>query len=49
MVQYKIKSGDLFSDMLLGADMFAKGKLSLFSPRTRDMKSVKDIFDKEQA
>lgn len=48
MVQYKIKSGDLFSDMLLGADMFAKGKLSLLSPRTKDMKSVQKIFDKNQ-
>lgn len=49
MVQYKIKSGDLFSDMQLGAQMFAKGKLSLLSPRTNDMKSVKDIFEKGRA
>lgn len=49
MVQYKLKSGDLFSDMLLGADMLVKGKLSLLSPRTKDLKSVKDIFEKNQA
>jgi heterodisulfide reductase subunit C len=49
MVQYKIKSGDFFSDMQLGAQMFAKGKLSLLSPRTNDMKSVKDIFEKGRA
>jgi heterodisulfide reductase subunit C2 len=46
MVEYKLKSGDLFSDALLGVDMFMKGKLKIFSPRTKDMKSVKGIFEK---
>jgi len=46
MVQYKLKSGDFFSDALLGIDMFAKGKLALLSPRTKDMQSIKDIFEK---
>jgi heterodisulfide reductase subunit C len=46
MVEYKLKSGDLFSDMVVGIDMFMKGKLALLSPRTKDMKSVKNIFEK---
>jgi len=46
MVQYKLKSGDLFSDAVVGVEMFLKGKLSLLSPRTKDIKSVKDIFEK---
>jgi heterodisulfide reductase subunit C len=46
MVHYKLKSGDLFSDMVMGIDMFRKGKLSLISPRTKDMQSVRRIFDK---
>lgn len=46
MVQYKLKSGDLFSDAMLGLNMFMKGKLALLSPRTKDMKSVKNIFEK---
>ena len=46
MVQYKLKSGDLFSDAVMGVEMFMKGKLSLMSPRTKDLKSVKDIFEK---
>lgn len=46
MVQYKLKSGDYFSDMALGLDMFKKGKLALLSPRTKDMKSVRNIFEK---
>lgn len=46
MVQYKLKSGDLFSDMFMGLDMFRKGKLSLMSPRTKDLRTVQDIFEK---
>jgi heterodisulfide reductase subunit C len=46
MVHYKLKSGDLFSDMGMGIDMFLKGKLSLISPRTKDMANVRRIFEK---
>ncbi|MDX9816878.1 MAG: 4Fe-4S dicluster domain-containing protein [Smithellaceae bacterium] len=46
MVQYKLKSGDLFSDVTLAPGMFLKGKLALISPRTKDLKSVKAIFEK---
>ena len=45
MVQYKLKSGDLFSDMAMGIDMFMKGKLSLVAPRTEDMKALRHIFE----
>ncbi len=44
LVQYKLKSGDLFSDMGLGLSMFMKGKIKPVSPRTKDMKSVREIF-----
>jgi heterodisulfide reductase subunit C len=43
---YKLKSGDLFSDLTMGMDMFLKGKLPLFAPRNRDMRSVRNIFKK---
>ena len=46
MVNYKLKSGDLFSDMGMGIDMFMKGKLSLSSPKTKDISSVRSIFEK---
>ena len=46
MVNYKLKSGDLFSDMALGLDMFSKGKLSLFGPKTKDVASVRKIFER---
>lgn len=44
IVNYKLKSGDYFSDMGMGMSMFMKGKIKLMSPRTKDVKSVKDIF-----
>ena len=46
MVNYKLKSGDLFSDMGMGMEMFMKGKLSLVSPRTKNLAAVKQIFEK---
>jgi heterodisulfide reductase subunit C len=49
LVQYKLKSGDFFSDMGAGLDMFLKGKIALVSPKTKDMKSVKNIFEKTQS
>ncbi|MFA4915412.1 MAG: 4Fe-4S dicluster domain-containing protein [Syntrophales bacterium] len=46
MAQYKLKSGDLFSDIAMGIEMFRKGKLHLLSPKTKDIKTVKRIFEK---
>jgi len=46
MVQYNLKSGDLFSDMAMGIDMFMKGKLALVSPRTKNIGAVRKIFEK---
>ncbi len=45
-VSYKLKSGDLFSDAAMGVSMFMKGKLALISPKTKDIQSVRGIFDK---
>jgi heterodisulfide reductase subunit C len=45
-VHYKLKSGDLFSDAAMGLGMFMKGKLALISPKTKDIQSVRGIFDK---
>ena len=46
VASYKLKSGDLFSDLAMGADMLIKGKLPLLAPRTKDMASVRRIFKK---
>lgn len=44
MVHYKLLSRDYFSDMAMGLGMFLKGKLSIFSPKTKNLASVKKIF-----
>ncbi|MGQ9556756.1 MAG: 4Fe-4S dicluster domain-containing protein [Desulfurispora sp.] len=46
MANYKIKSGDLFSDMDLGWKMFLKGKLPVFCRGVRAKDEVKHIFDR---
>ncbi len=46
IARYKMTTGDLFSDLKMGLDMFMKGKLSLISPKTKDMTSVRNIFDR---
>jgi heterodisulfide reductase subunit C len=45
-IHYKLKSGDLFADAAMAPGMFLKGKLAILPPRTKDLKSVKDIFEK---
>ncbi|NLN38737.1 MAG: heterodisulfide reductase [Smithella sp.] len=47
-VHYKLKSGDLFGDVDIAPSLFLKGKLSFLPPRTKDLKSVKSIFEKTQ-
>lgn len=45
MVNYKIRSHDLFSDMDLGLKMFKKGKLPIFSKTIKEKGKFKNIFD----
>lgn len=44
MTRYKVKSGDLFSDLNVGLKMFLKGKLPLIGKRIRDRKNLEMIF-----
>ncbi len=46
MAWYKLKSGDFFSDLAMGIDMYWKSKLALRAPRTRDLRNVRGIFKK---
>ncbi len=43
---YKIKSGDLMSDMDFGMDMLKKGKLPLLPHRVKARGKIKNIFNK---
>ncbi len=50
IARFKLKTGDLFSDLDLGLRLFQKGKLTLFSSAVRDKKGVREIFRRvEQA
>ncbi|MBP7766669.1 MAG: 4Fe-4S dicluster domain-containing protein [Deltaproteobacteria bacterium] len=48
-IHYKLKSGDFMSDVDIAPSMFFKGKLALLPPRTRDLKSVRNIFEKTKS
>jgi heterodisulfide reductase subunit C len=45
MRQYKMKSGDLFSDIKLGFSMFRKGKLKIFGGKVKGVKEIRKIFE----
>jgi heterodisulfide reductase subunit C len=49
MLRYKLRRRDWFSDMAVGLKMFAKRKLELLPSRSRDMQTIKGLFDHEQA
>jgi len=44
LVHYKLLSKDYFSDLDMGLSMFLKGKISIISPKTKDIASVRKIF-----
>lgn len=46
MVKYKLKTGDLFSDIPLGLRMFRKGKLPLISKGVKNKREIKKIFNR---
>ena len=48
MLRYKLRRRDWFSDMAVGLKMFAKRKLELLPSRSRDMQTIKGLFDHEQ-
>lgn len=48
MTAYKIKSGDLFSDMDKAPKMFAKGKLSLIPHTTASAGQVREAFKRSE-
>ncbi len=43
---YKLKSGDLMSDLDVGMGMILKGKMPLLPHMVKDKGKVKDIFNK---
>jgi heterodisulfide reductase subunit C len=45
MLRYKLRRHDWFSDASVGLKMFAKRKLELLPSRSRDMESIKGLFE----
>jgi heterodisulfide reductase subunit C len=48
MLRYKLRRHDWFSDAGVGLRMFAKRKLELLPSRSKDMESIKGLFDQRQ-
>jgi heterodisulfide reductase subunit C len=48
LVQYKLTSGDLLSDLDMGVDMFVKGKIHPLPKRIEGMGAVKRLFGKRE-
>lgn len=45
LMEYKLTSGDLFSDLDMGLDMFVKGKIHPLPKRIKGMDEVKRLFE----
>jgi heterodisulfide reductase subunit C len=45
LMQYKLTSGDLFSDLDMGLDMFVKGKIHPLPKRIAGMEEIKRLFE----
>jgi len=48
ILKLKLKTRDLFSDLPLGMRMMLKGKLKLLPGRFREIKKVRDIFERAE-
>jgi heterodisulfide reductase subunit C len=46
LVEYKLISLDLLSDMDMGLDMFLKGKIEVLPKRIKGMKQVQKLYQK---
>ncbi|WP_051688144.1 4Fe-4S dicluster domain-containing protein [Desulfofalx alkaliphila] len=45
LAMYKLKSGDLFSDIKMGLDLFTRGKLPLLPARVKTKGKIRQIFN----
>lgn len=45
LTRYKLKTGDIFSDLNIGVRMFRKGKFNLLPERIKDRASVRELFN----
>jgi heterodisulfide reductase subunit C len=48
LASFKLRSGTLFKDLVLGWEMFKRGKLKLWPSKVRDRRKVKEIFERSK-
>jgi len=48
MVEYKLRSGDYWTDLVSGVKLFMKGKFPLLPRRIKGMNSIREIYRKAQ-
>jgi len=48
ILQHKITSRDLFSNLDMGLDMFLKGKIHPFPQRIQGLDQIKKLFELEE-
>ena len=49
MLRYKLRRRDWFTDTAVGLKMFAKRKLELLPSRSKDMKTIKALFQHKRS
>lgn len=48
LMQYKLRSGDYWTDLIPGVRLFMKGKIPLIPGRIKGMESIREIYSKAQ-
>lgn len=46
LLEYKLRSRDLFSDLAMGVDLVRKGKITFLPERIRDLAQVRRLYEK---
>jgi heterodisulfide reductase subunit C len=47
LMEYKLLSRDLFSDLMMGVDLILKGKIAFVPERIRGLAQVREMFERE--
>ncbi len=48
LMEYKLRSGDYWTDLIPGMKLFMKGKIPLFPGRIKGIDSIREIYKKTQ-
>jgi heterodisulfide reductase subunit C len=48
LMEYKLRSGDYWTDLIPGMKLFMKGKIPLFPGRIKGIDSIREIYEKTQ-